>query len=147
MPVAILKRLCVGFLQGLHKIQVVNFLIVKFYWLTKWKVGTGEVSFVFSGGKYLCKSTSLSLKPCACSTISIYYLQLQLPEMTEETHWLTFSLVEKYFYRKQQEMCRTEATKVDKLDQICTCVSIVVILRSQWITVTPVTSCFPCIGI
>ena len=38
--------------------------------------------------------------------------QLQLPEQTEKTHWLTFSLVEKYFYRKQREMCQTEASKV-----------------------------------
>ncbi|CAI8043928.1 E3 ubiquitin-protein ligase SHPRH [Geodia barretti] len=38
--------------------------------------------------------------------------ELQLPEQTEQTHWLTFSLVEKYFYRKQREMCQTEASKV-----------------------------------
>lgn len=45
--------------------------------------------------------------------LSVYLcIQLQLPEQTEEIHWLTFGPVEEYFYKRQQEMCTAEATRV-----------------------------------
>ena len=37
--------------------------------------------------------------------LTYFFLQLGLPEQTEELHWLSFSSVERYFYRRQQEIC------------------------------------------
>ena len=39
-------------------------------------------------------------------------MQLSLPEIKEETHWLTFSEVESYFYSRQQEVCLSQFSTV-----------------------------------
>ncbi|XP_045026418.1 LOW QUALITY PROTEIN: E3 ubiquitin-protein ligase SHPRH [Daphnia magna] len=36
--------------------------------------------------------------------------QIQLPEQTDETHWLSFSAVEQHFYQQQQAQCAQDAT-------------------------------------
>jgi len=38
--------------------------------------------------------------------------ELQLPSQTEEIHWLYFSAVEAYFYRRQQQTCTSDLAKV-----------------------------------
>lgn len=36
--------------------------------------------------------------------------QIQLPEQTQQTHWLSFSAVEQHFYEQQQAQCAQDAT-------------------------------------
>ena len=44
--------------------------------------------------------------------ITYFFFQLGLPEQTEELHWLSFSSVERYFYRRQQEICSKDLMRV-----------------------------------
>ena len=46
------------------------------------------------------------------SPLSFFSLQLQLPNQMEEIHWLNFSAIEAYFYRRQQQTCTADVTKV-----------------------------------
>ena len=42
----------------------------------------------------------------------VIFTQIKLPPQTEQIHSLEFSLVERYLYNKQHELCRTESSKV-----------------------------------
>lgn len=54
----------------------------------------------------------LGLKILCTPHHTVWCVQLQLPEQTEKVQWLTFSLVEAFFYKKQQKKCKSEATQV-----------------------------------
>lgn len=38
--------------------------------------------------------------------------ELNIPKITQETHWLTFSQIEKFFYRSQRDDCATNFSNV-----------------------------------